>query len=225
MYDLEKRMFELCDKEYAAFQCKLIPTISAGTVLGIRVPVLRNLAKEFRKESECEAFLESLPHRYYDENMFHSILLCDVKDYERAIEYVDSFLPYIDNWAVCDTLSPKVFKKHRSKLIEKIMEWTKSDKVYTCRFGIKMLMAHFLDEDFKPEYLKIPEAVKSDEYYVKMMVAWYFATALAKQWDATIPYIEENKLDIWTHNKTIQKARESYRITADQKEYLKTLRR
>ena len=157
--------------------------------------------------------------------MLHSILLCDVKDYERTIEYVDSFLPYIDNWAVCDTLSPKVFKKHRPQLIQKIMEWTKSDKVYTCRFGIKMLMAHFLGEDFKPEYLKIPEAVKSDEYYVKMMVAWYFATALAKQWDATIPYIEENKLDKWTHNKTIQKARESYRITADQKEYLKTLRR
>ena len=186
MYDLEKRMFELCDKEYAAFQSKLTPAIDAETVLGIRVPVLRKLAKEFRKEAECEAFLEGLPHRYYDENMLHSILLCDVKDYERTIEYVDSFLPYIDNWAVCDTLSPKVFKKHRPQLIQKIMEWTKSDKVYTCRFGIKMLMAHFLDEDFKPEYLKIPEAVKSDEYYVKMMVAWYFATALAKQWDATI---------------------------------------
>ena len=192
--------------------------------IGIRVPVLRKFAKEFTKESECEEFLHQLPHEYYDENMLHGLLISEVKDYEECIRFTDSFLPFVDNWAVCDIMSPKVFVRHKKELLAKIKTWSKSSHVYTCRFGIETLMSHYLDKDFKAEYLEIPASVRSEEYYVKMMIAWFFATALAKQWDATIPYIEQHHLAPWTHNKTIQKAIESYRITPEQKEYLRTLK-
>ncbi|MEE1385909.1 MAG: DNA alkylation repair protein, partial [Prevotella sp.] len=157
-------------------------------------------------------------------NMLHGLLVSEVKDYEKCIQLTDHFLPFVDNWAVCDIMSPKVFAKHKEELLAKIKTWSKSSHVYTCRFGLGMLMSHYLDKDFKAEYLEIPASVRSEEYYVKMMVAWFFATALAKQWDQAIPYIEQNRLAPWTHNKTIQKAIESYRITPEQKEFLRTLR-
>lgn len=223
--NIQKKLYELQDKKYGDFQANLTPTMTRESIIGVRVPQLRALAKEVKKDPACEAFLQSLPHQYYDENMLHSILLCDSKEYDKSIEYVEAFLPYVDNWAVCDTLSPKVFKKNKDKLIRKADEWSHSKETYTCRFGLKMIMTHFLDEDFKQEYLDYPASIRSDEYYINMMIAWLFATALAKQWEATIPYIEENRMEKWTHNKTIQKAVESYRITPEQKEYLKTLRR
>lgn len=222
---IQDRLFELQDKEYAAFQCKLTPGLPAETFIGVRVPELRKLAKVYSKEEEAEIFLKELPHQFYDENMLHGLLISEKKDYEECISLLEAFLPYVDNWAVCDTMSPKIFKKNKEKLLEKIREWTRSDHTYTCRFGLEMLMSHYLDGDFRPEYLEIPAAVHSEEYYVQMMIAWFFATALAKQWEAVIPYIEENRLDTWVHNKTIQKARESYRITPEQKEYLKTKKR
>ena len=218
-------LFKLQDKEYAIFQSKLTPSVEKNKFIGVRVPDVRNLAKQYIKDEESQEFLNSLPHEYYDENMLHGLLVSEIKDYEICIKEVDRFLPYVDNWAVCDIMSPRIFKKHKDRLIIKIKEWSKSNHTYTCRFGIEMLMSYYLDEDFKEEYLKIPTEIHSDEYYVKMMIAWFFATALAKQWDATIPYIEDDKLDKWIHNKTIQKARESYRITENQKEYLKTLKR
>ena len=224
MTSLQERLFAMQDKQYAAFQAKLTPGVPMESFIGIRVPVLRKFAKEFTKEAECKEFLHQLPHQYYDENMLHGLLISEVKDYEECIRLTDRFLPFVDNWAVCDIMSPKVFAKHKKELLAKIKTWSKSSHVYTCRFGIEALMSHYLDKDFKAEYLEIPASVRSEEYYVKMMVAWFFATALAKQWDATIPYIEQNRLAPWTHNKTIQKAIESYRITPEQKEYLRTLK-
>ncbi len=220
-----ERLFKLQDEEYADFQAKLTPTIPREAFIGVRVPEVRKLAKEIIKEGNYEDFLNDLPHKYYDENMLHGVLLSEIKDYDLAVELVDKFLPYVDNWAVCDIMSPKVFKKHKAELIEKIKEWSKSNETYTCRFGIEMLMSFYLDDNFKPEYLKLVSAAKSEEYYVKMMVAWFFATALSKQWDATIKVIESGDLAVWTHNKTIQKAKESYRITDEQKQYLTTLKR
>ena len=219
------RLYELEDKEYAAFQAKLTPGVPPESFIGVRVPMVRKLAKELIKANEYADFLQQLPHKFYDENMLHGLLVSEIKDYDRCIAEVDKFLPYVDNWAVCDIMSPKVFKKNKEALLTKIVEWSGSEHLYTSRFGMEMLMSHYLDDDFKPEYLDIPASVHSEEYYLKMMIAWFFATALAKQWDATIPYIENNKLDTWVHNKTIQKARESYRITDAQKEYLKTLKR
>lgn len=207
------------------FQSKLIPTVPKEKFIGVRLPEVRKLAKTYIKEEEASEFMRKLHHDYYDENMLHGLLISEMKDYNRCIEAIDIFLPYVDNWAVCDTMSPKIFRKHKAELISKIMEWANSEQTYTCRFGLEMLMNHYLDADFKPEYLEIPATVYSDEYYVKMMVAWFFATALAKQWDATIPFLVQQRLDVWVHNKTIQKARESYRITDEQKEYLKTLKR
>ena len=203
----------------------MTPGIPRDAFIGVRVPEVRKLAKSYSKDPECQEFLKELPHQYYDENMLHGLILSEMKDYDDCIRAVDLFLPYVDNWAVCDIMSPKVFKKHKEQLLEKIREWAASDLVYTCRFGLEMLMSHFLDEDYAPEYLEIPAGVRSEEYYVNMMIAWFCATALAKQWDTTIPYIEGNRLDTWVHNKTIQKARESYRITEEQKEYLKGLKR
>ena len=212
------------DKQYAAFQAKLTPGVPPENIIGVRVPVLRKFAKEFAKEVEVNDFVHRLPHKYYDENMLHSLLISQIKDYDECISLTDEFLPYVDNWAVCDIMSPKVFAKHKEALIEKIKIWSDSRHTFTCRFGIETLMTHYLDKDFKTEYLKIPAAVRSEEYYVKMMVAWFFATALAKQWDAAIPFIEQKRLAPWTHNKTIQKAIESYRITPEQKEHLRTLK-
>lgn len=224
MTDIQKQLFELQDKEYAAFQAKLTPGVPLDSFIGVRVPLARKLAKEIFKDPTHKAFLEELPHKYYDENMLHGLLISQMKDYDECIKATDKFLPFVDNWAVCDIMSPKVFAKHKTELKEKIREWSASSHTYTCRFGLEMLMSHFLDADFKPEYLEIPASARSEEYYVKMMVAWFFATALAKQWDATIPYLQNKVLAPWTHNKTIQKAIESYRITAEQKEYLRTLK-
>ena len=217
-------LFELQDKGYREFQSKLVPTIPKETIIGVRTPDMRKLAKAYAKDPESAEFLKQLPHRYYDENMLHGMLVAEIKDYDTCVKETEKFLPYVDNWAVCDIFSPKVFQKHKEALIDKIREWSASEATYTCRFGIEMLMTYFLDADFRPEYLEIPAAVHSEEYYVRMMIAWFYATALAKQWDAAISYIEGKRLDPWTHNKTIQKARESYRITPEQKEYLKTLK-
>lgn len=216
MESVLEKLFSLRDEKYAEFQHKITPTLPKETFIGVRVPELRKLAKVIPK-----AFLNTLPHEYYDENMLHSLMLCEIRDFDECILEVERFLPHIDNWAVCDVLSPKVFKKHRGEVLEKIRVWSASEVEYTARFGIEILMNLFLDGEFRPEYLEIPAGVHLDAYYVRMMVAWFFATALAKQWDAAIPYIENHRLEPWIHNKTIQKARESYRLTAEQKEYLK----
>lgn len=220
----QELLFQLQDKGYRDFQSKLIPTIPVETIIGVRIPSIRKLAKEYGKDPESVEFLKQLPHTYYDENILHALLVAEITDYKVCVKEVERFLPYVDNWAVCDIFSPRVFRKNRDRLIDKIKEWSASAHPYTCRFGMEMLMIHFLDEDFRVEYLEIPAAVHSEEYYVNMMIAWFYATALAKQWDAAVGYIEKKCLDPWTHNKTIQKARESYRITREQKEYLKTLK-
>ncbi len=221
---LTDELFKLQDKDYAEFSHKITPNIEGDCFIGVRLPQIRKIAKEYSNTKESREFLDSLPHKYLEENMLHGLLIANIKDYNSCITELEKFLPYVDNWAVCDTMSPIVFKKYKQELLIKIKEWTKSKHLYTARFGIGMLMKHFLDEDFKKEYLKIP-LIKTKEYYLQMMVAWFYATALAKQWDSTIPYIEDNKLDTWIHNKTIQKSIESYRITDEQKDYLRTLRR
>ena len=222
--NIKEELLALQDISYADFQAKLIPNIPRDLFIGVRVPELRKLAKKVIEDPETSKFLKDLPHKYYDENMLQGLLISEIKDYDACIVAVDEFLPYVDNWAVCDIMSPKIFKKNKKALLEKIKEWSASEKTYTCRFGIEMLMSHFLDDDFKPEYLEIALSVNSEDYYVQMMVAWFFATALAKEWDATIKYIEDHRLDRWTHNKAIQKARESKRITPKEKEYLKSLK-
>ena len=218
------RLYALQDTKYRDFQGKLIPTVDPKTIIGVRTPDLRTLAKELAKQEDIGTFLDTLPHTYFDENQLHAFILSELKDYDQCIARVNAFLPYTDNWATCDQLSPKAFKKHKTELLKEIKAWLKSDKTYTVRFAVGMLMQHYLDNDFKSDYPKLVAAIKSDEYYINMMRAWYFATALAKQYDAIIPYIEQKKLDPWTHNKAIQKAVESYRITPEQKEYLKTFR-
>lgn len=224
MKSITESLFELRDEEYAKFQAKLTPSVAPELFIGVRVPDVRKLAKLLKNDPDAEAFMQVLPHKYYDENMLHGLLISDIKDYDKAVEETNRFLPYIDNWAVCDIMSPKVFKKHKDKLIVSIRKWAGSKETYTIRFGIEMLMSHYLDEDFNEEYLEIPAKIRSGEYYVNMMTAWFFATALAKQWESVIPYIEKKRLDKWTHNKTIQKAVESYRITDEQKAYLKSLK-
>lgn len=223
--NIKEELFALQDISYADFQARLIPNIPREMFIGVRVPRARKLAKMLAKEGKSSQFLSDLPHKYYDENILHGLLLSEIRDYGACIKAVDQFLPYVDNWAVCDVLSPKIFNKHKTALLEKVKKWSTSDKSYTCRFGIKVLMSYFLDDDFSPAYLEIPASVNSEEYYVQMGIAWFFATALAKQWEASIKYIEENRLDKWTHNKAIQKARESKRITPKQKDYLKSLKR
>ena len=222
--EIKNHLYELKEKDYKEFMAKLIPTVDPGTVLGIRTPALRNYAKELAKRDDIDVFLHSLPHELFDENQLHAFILSELKDYDRCIKEVDNFLSYVDNWATCDQLSPKVFKKHKKELLVSIKTWLKSKDTYTIRFAIGMLMQYFLDDEFDETYPKTVAKIKSDEYYINMMIAWYFATALAKQYDAILPYIEKNVLDKWTHNKTIQKAIESYRITDEQKEYLKSLK-
>ena len=222
--EIRNGLFDLQDSQYRDFQAKLIPSASADKMIGVRTPVLRKLAKDLAKRKEIGGFLNDLPHRYFDENQLHAFIISQLKDYEQCMDEVIRFLPYIDNWATCDQLSPKMFRKHRPKLIDQIRKWIISDRTYTIRFGIGMLMEHFLDEDYDPAYPEMVACIRSDEYYVNMMIAWYFATALAKQYDSILPFIENRRLDPWTHNKTIQKARESYRISPEQKEYLKALK-
>ena len=226
MNELQQHLFGMRDAAYAAFSAKLTPGCPASHFIGVRVPLLRTIARSFAKEEAAsQRFLSHLPHSYYEEDMLHGMLISLVKDYDRCLDLTDRFLPYVDNWAVCDTLSPKVFAKHKAQLLENILRWSSSSHTYTCRFGLRMLMTHFLDDSFSADFLEIPAAIHSEEYYVKMMVAWFFATALAKQWEATLPYLENRQLDPWTHRKTIQKAIESYRIPPERKDYLRTLRK
>lgn len=222
--NIRAKLFELQDTGYRDFQSKLIPTVAVDTIIGVRTPELKKLAGEYLMNEAIEDFLKELPHDFFEENQLHAFIISRIKDYSRCMELLKAFLPYIDNWATCDQLSPKIFKKHRTELLSEVRQWIKSDRAYTIRFAIGMLMEHFLDEDFEEEYLEIVSAVRSDEYYVKMMVAWYFATALAKQYDSAVKYLEECKLDSWTHNKAIQKSVESRRISEERKEYLKTLK-
>ena len=222
--EIREALFQLRDEEYRVFQARLIPTVEPDTMIGVRTPALRSLAKQLYRTGEADAFLAELPHQYFDENQLHAFVLSEMRDYDRCIGEVQRFLPFVDNWATCDQLSPKVFKKHRPRLLECVGEWLESGHTYTVRFAMGMLMAHFLDEDFDAKYLHWVSRVRSDEYYINMMAAWYFATALAKQYEAALPFIEERRLAPWTHNKTIQKCLESYRIPADRKAYLKQLR-
>ena len=216
-------LMEHQDMKYREFQSKLIPGIDPRTVIGVRTPLLRKMAKELEK-SDREQFFSELPHTYFEENQLHGFILSELKSFEECVEKLEKFLPYVDNWATCDQTSPKVFKKHKEELLPYIQRWLESKYTYTVRFGIGMLMRHFLDEDFKQEYVQMVTAVHSEEYYINMEIAWYMATALAKQWESVIPYVEKRMLDPWTQNKTISKAVDSYRITKEQKEYLRTLR-
>ncbi|MGN0166622.1 MAG: DNA alkylation repair protein [Acetatifactor sp.] len=222
--EIRARLFEMQDPEYRDFHAKLIPTIDKENIIGVRTPALRKYAKETAKNPQIKEFLSALPHKYYDENNLHGFLIEQIRDFGECLEAVEAFLPYVDNWATCDLMAPKVFGKHRDELLPAVRRWLDTDETYTIRYGVNMLMRFYLDEDFRPEYLELVAGICSEGYYVNMVIAWYFATALAKQYDATIPFLEKHCLAAWTHNKTIQKARESYRITAEQKEYLKTLK-
>ena len=220
--NITNELFAHKDIKYKNFHQKLMPTVNPDLVIGVRVPVLRKLAKDFIKQEESKDFLKALPHKYYEENNIHAFVIEQIKDFNEAIYETEIFLPFIDNWATCDMFQPKIFKKHKKELLERIKTWIKSEKTYTVRYAINQLMTHFLDEDFNPDFLKSVADIKSDEYYINMMRAWYFATALAKQYNETLPYITEKKLDVWTHNKTIQKAVESNRISVETKVYLKS---
>lgn len=218
---MEEKLLALRDEKYQAFMARLVPNVAPETILGVRTPDLRRLAREI---GEREAFLRDLPHKYFEENQLHDFLLEREKDFETAVSQVDAFLPYVDNWATCDQLNPKIFKKHRPELLPHIHCWLASTHPYTIRFGVKMLMDHFLEADFSPAYPALVAGIRHEDYYVKMMVAWYFASALAKQYAAVLPYLTDHRLEPWTHNKAIQKTLESYRITPEQKETLKLYR-
>lgn len=224
-HSIREQLFQLQDTEYKQFQSRLMPTIDSDSIIGIRTPVLRKFAKEICGTPEAEEFLASQPHSYYEENNLHMFLLEQRRDYAKLIEELDIFLPQVDNWATCDGMCPKIFKKHTQELIGEIRRWTASEKTYTIRFGVGMLMRFYLDDRFSPEYLELAAGIVSEEYYVRMMVAWYFATALAKQYEAAVPFIEQHRLDAWTHNKTIRKSIESYRVSDEHKAYLRTLKR
>ena len=222
--DIRKELFALQDEKYQAFQVKLFPTLNPESIIGVRTPDLRSYAKKLLKQEEIAEFLSDLPHRYFDENQLHAFIISEMKDYERCIGEVKRFLPFVDNWATCDQMSPKVFKKHLPELLECIRDWIGSGKTYTIRFAVGMLLEHYLDDAFDLKYPEIVASIRSSEYYVNMMIAWYFATALAKQYEAILPFIESRKLDTWTHNKAIQKAVESYRVSEENKQHLKTLK-
>ena len=224
MTAIEKQLMALGDAQNAAFQAKLIPTLPRERFLGVRLPALRRFARSLSTEAACEDFLRTLPHRYYDEDMLHAVLLSSGRDYAATLAAVDAFLPFVDNWAVCDTLRPRGFAGQQAALLPEVRRWIADPAVYTCRFGMGMLMTHFLDAAFTPVLLALPLAANSEDYYVRMMAAWYYATALAKQWEATVPYIEQRRLPAWIHRRTIQKAVESLRITPEKKRYLKKFR-
>ncbi len=224
MTEIQERLFALKDDKYRDFNSSLIPTLDKELVIGVRVPALRKLAKELKGGRLAEDFIASLPHHYQEENLLHALLINETKDFDLCMEELEVFLPFVDNWAVCDMLGPKVMGKNKEELLKRIHLWLASRHTYTVRFAIGMLMSHFLDEDFREEYLGLVAGVESEEYYVRMMQAWYFATALAKQYDSAVKYIEGHRLESWTHNKSIQKARESFRVSPEHKEYLKTLK-
>ncbi len=221
---IRQRLLELSDEKYRDFHASLCPTLEKELIIGVRKPALRKLSKELWKQNAGREFIKILPHKYCEENDLHGMLIEQMTDFEALTAELDRFLPFVDNWATCDLISPKIFKNRPKGLEGKAEEWMMSDKTYTCRFGIEVFMKYFLDEGFKDEYPDKISKIRSDEYYIKMMVAWYFATALAKQWDRTVGFIEQKKLDAWTHNKAIQKSVESHRITDRRKEYLKTLK-
>ena len=222
--DIRQRLLAQQDKKYKEMQERIINTVPADSIIGVRTPELRQMAKELSKMEDVGEFLSDLPHELFEEDQLHAFIISGMRDYSLCMAELVRFLPYVNNWATCDQMSPKVFRKHKDELLDQIKIWIASDHTYTVRFGVGMLMEHFLDEDFDIRYPKMVAKLRSDEYYVNMMIAWYFATALAKQYDDTLPFIEKNKLDTWTHNKTIRKACESFRITPEQKEYLKSLK-
>ena len=218
------RLMEVKDDAYKAFQAKLVPNIDPGTIIGVRTPQMRKIAKEVFESKDRDAFLQDLPHQYYEENLIHFFVVAMIKDFDQCVKAVEAFLPYVDCWPVSDQATPKVFTKNHQKILPYIQKWIASDHVYTARFGMRMLMNEFLGEDFRKEYPELVANKKGDDYYLKMMAAWYFATALAKRYEEVIPYFEEHRLDEWVHKKAIQKAVESYRVTDEHKEYLKSLK-
>lgn len=224
MTELQEKLFSMRDEKYKEFFSALVPNIDKRRIIGVKTPQLKSLAKEFYQRPEAGEFMNSLPHEYYEENNVHGFMIERMKDFELCIAETEKYLPYIDNWSSCDQLRPPVFKKHRPELMEKIRQWLSSEEVYTVRFAVGMLMVHFLDEDFSPEYLELAGKIQSEEYYVNMMLAWYFATALAKQYDSVLPYLTERKLSPFVHNKAIQKAVESRRVSDERKAFLRTLK-
>ena len=222
--EIRNELFSLQDLKYRELQTRIIPTVKPGTIIGVRTPELRSMAKRLGQSGKSDPFLDNLPHMYFEENQLHAFIISGIRDYAECVQALNRFLPFVDNWATCDQMSPRVFRKHRPELLEEIRKWLGSGETYTVRFGIGMLMEHYLEEDFDEAYPEMAASLRSEEYYVNMMTAWYFATALAKQYEAALPYIENHRLDDWTHNKAIQKAVESYRITPEQKDYLKTLK-
>ena len=222
--EIRDRLFALQDPEYRLFQSRLMPTVDPARVIGVRTPDLRKLSRELAGTEQAAAFVRQLPHDYYEENNLHGLLIASLRDYGETVAALESFLPHVDNWATCDLLHPRAFDKCPEALPDQLFRWLQSDGTYTVRFAMGMLMSLYLDEAFRPRYADWDAGVKSEEYYVNMMIAWYFATALAKQYDAAVPFLENRQLDVWTHNKAIQKAVESYRITPEQKAYLKTLK-
>ncbi|MDY6062455.1 MAG: DNA alkylation repair protein [Erysipelotrichaceae bacterium] len=224
--DIRNELFKLQDFEYAKFQSKLIPNINVDKIIGVRVPLLRKLALRCIKENTYQPFINTLPHQYYDEYLLHSLIISSIKNYDECIRLLEELLPYMDNWAVCDITNPKIFNKYHHILINDILRWLNSKDEYTLRFGIVMLMSHYLGADFKADYLKLLLFINdADDYYVKMAAAWFYSTALTKRWEDTICYLENNQLDLWIHNKTIQKACDSLVVSKEDKEYLKSLKR
>lgn len=224
MTEIQQRLFALQDAGYRDFHAALMPTVDKALVIGVRMPALRALAKELKGTELAADFMAALPHKYYEENNLHAALIGHIRDFDACMAAVERFLPYVDNWATCDMMNPKALAKDKAALLERIRLWLQSGHTYTVRFGMEMLMNHFLEEDFREEYPALVASVRSEEYYVRMMQAWYFATALAKQYEAAVTYLEQRRLGAWVHNKTIQKARESFRVSQEQKEYLKSLK-
>ena len=224
MMEIQQRLFALQDAGYRDFHAALMPTVDKALVIGVRMPALRALAKELKGTEPAADFMAQLPHKYYEENNLHAALIGHIRDFDACIAAVERFLPYVDNWATCDMMNPRALAKDKAALLERIRLWLQSGHTYTVRFGMEMLMNHFLEEDFREEYPALVASVRSEEYYVRMMQAWYFATALAKQYEAAVTYLEQRRLGAWVHNKTIQKARESFRVSQEQKEYLKSLK-
>ena len=224
MTEIQQRLFALQDAGYRDFHAALMPTVDKALVIGVRMPALRALAKELKGTELAADFMAALPHKYYEENNLHAALIGHIRDFQPCITALERFLPYVDNWATCDMMNPRALAKDKAALLERIRLWLQSGHTYTVRFGMEMLMNHFLEEDFREEYPALVASVRSEEYYVRMMQAWYFATALAKQYEAAVTYLEQRRLGAWVHNKTIQKARESFRVSQEQKEYLKSLK-
>lgn len=222
---IKEKLFILKDDEYKKFQSKLMPTVNSNIIIGVRVPVLRQLAKEIFKSGEYVGFLNALPHKYYDENNLHAFIIEQIPDFNTSLLETEKFLPYIDNWATCDMFMPRCFKNNLDEMLKEIKKWLKTKETYTIRYGVGVLMKLFLDDNFKLEYANLVAEIKSEEYYVNMMIAWYFATALSKQYDDILPFLTKKQLSVWVHNKTIQKAVESNRISGDIKMFLKTLKR